>query len=67
MGCEKTSHSFDDKVTMAVPKLSKSGNDTPTCYKNYKVNEKLIYFHSLSTYFNNRSPAVGNDSQNGFH
>jgi len=32
-----------------------------------KVNEKLIYFHSLSNYFNNRSPTIGNDSQHGMH
>jgi len=31
--------------------------------ENYKVNEKLIYFYSLSVYYNNRSPVVGNDSQ----
>ena len=30
-----------------------------------KLQEKVIYFYCLSNYFNNRSPAVGNDSQNG--
>jgi hypothetical protein len=35
--------------------------------KKYKVNEKSIYFYSLSENYNNRSPAVGNDSQNGIH
>jgi len=35
--------------------------------KKYKVNEKLIYFYCLSVNYNNRSPAVGNDSQNGIH
>jgi hypothetical protein len=29
--------------------------------KKYKVNEKSIYFYSLSENYNNRSPAVGND------
>jgi hypothetical protein len=32
-----------------------------------EVNEKLIYFFCLSVNYNNRSPAVGNDSQNGIH
>ena len=32
-----------------------------------KVNEKLIYFYYLSVNYNNRSPAVGNDSQNSIH
>jgi hypothetical protein len=35
--------------------------------KNKKVNEKLIYFYCLSVNYNNRLPAVGNDSQNGIH
>jgi hypothetical protein len=30
-----------------------------------KIKEKIIYFYSLSVNYNNRSPAVGNDSQNG--
>jgi hypothetical protein len=34
---------------------------------NYKVNEKLIYFYCLSVNYINRSPTVGNDSQNGIH
>ena len=32
-----------------------------------KIKEKIIYFYSLSVNYNNRSPAVGNDSQNGIH
>ncbi len=32
-----------------------------------KIKEKKIYFFSLSVNYNNRSPAVGNDSQNGIH
>ncbi len=35
--------------------------------KNCKVNEKLFYFYPLSVNYNNRSPTVGNDSQNGIH
>jgi len=34
---------------------------------NYRVNEKLIYFYHLSNNYNNRSPTIGNDSQNGIH
>jgi hypothetical protein len=34
---------------------------------NYKVKEKLIYFYCLSVNYNNCSPTVGNDSQNGIH
>ena len=34
---------------------------------NYKVNEKLMYFYSLSVNYNNSSPAIGNDSQNGIN
>jgi hypothetical protein len=30
-----------------------------------KIKEKIIYFYSLSKNYNNRLPAVGNDSQNG--
>ncbi len=30
-----------------------------------KVKEKIMYFYSLSVNYNNRSPAAGNDSQNG--
>jgi hypothetical protein len=29
------------------------------------IKEKIIYFYSFSVNYNNRSPAVGNDSQNG--
>ena len=32
-----------------------------------KLKEKIFYFYHLSNYFNNRSPAVGNDSQNRIH
>jgi len=32
-----------------------------------KLKEKIIYFYSLSVDYNNRSPAVGNDSQNCIH
>ena len=32
-----------------------------------KIKEKIIYFYSLSVNYNNRSPAVGNDSQNGIN
>jgi hypothetical protein len=32
-----------------------------------KLNEKIIYFYCLSINYNNRSPAVGNDSQNGIN
>ena len=32
-----------------------------------KLNEKIIYFYCLSINYNNRSPAVGNDSQHGIH
>ena len=32
-----------------------------------QLKEKLIYFFCLSVDDNNRSPAVGNDSQNGIH
>ena len=35
--------------------------------KKYKVNEKLVYFYCLSVNYNNRSPAVGKDSQKGIH
>jgi hypothetical protein len=31
------------------------------------VNIKLIYFDCLSVNYNNRSPAIGNDSQNSIH
>ncbi len=34
---------------------------------NYKVKEKLIYFYCLFVNYNNRLPAVSNDSQNGVH
>ena len=34
---------------------------------NYKVNEKLMYFYSLSVNYNNSSPAIGNDSQNSIN
>ena len=30
-----------------------------------KIKEKIIYFYCLSVNYNNRSPAAGNDSQNG--
>ena len=29
--------------------------------------EKIIYFYSLNVNYNNRFPAVGNDSQNGIN
>jgi hypothetical protein len=32
-----------------------------------KLNEKIIYFYSLSVKYNKRSSAVSNDSQNGIH
>jgi hypothetical protein len=32
-----------------------------------KLKEKLIYLYCLSIYNNNRSPTVGNDSQNRIH
>jgi hypothetical protein len=32
-----------------------------------KIKEEIIYFYSLSVNYNNRSPAVDNDSQNGIH
>jgi hypothetical protein len=32
-----------------------------------KQQEKIIHFYSLSVNYNNRSTAVGNDSQNGIH
>jgi len=32
-----------------------------------KSNEKLFYFYCLFVNDNNRSPIVGNDSQNGIH
>jgi len=32
-----------------------------------KIKEKIIYFYSLSVNYNNRSPAAGNDSQNGIN
>ena len=32
-----------------------------------KIKGKIIYFYSLSVNYNNRSPAVGNDSQNGIN
>ena len=32
-----------------------------------KIQEKIIYFYSLSVNYNNRSPAAGNDSQNGIN
>ena len=32
-----------------------------------KLKEKIINFYSLSVNYNNRSPAIGNDSQNGIH
>ena len=32
-----------------------------------KIKEKMIYFYHLSVNYTNRSPAVGNDSQNGIH
>ena len=32
-----------------------------------KIKEKIIYFCSLSVNYNNRSPAAGNDSQNGIN
>jgi hypothetical protein len=32
-----------------------------------KIKEKIIYFYSLSVNYNNRSPATGNDSQNGIN
>jgi len=32
-----------------------------------KIKEKIIYFYSLSVNYNNRSPAIGNDSQNGIN
>ena len=31
------------------------------------IQEKIIYFYCLSVNYNNRWPAVGNDSQNGIH
>jgi hypothetical protein len=38
-----------------------------TSSEEFKVNENLIYLYRLSVNYNNRSPAVGNDSQNGIH
>ena len=35
--------------------------------KNYKLQEKIIYLYCLSVNYNNRSPTVDNDSQNGIH
>ena len=32
-----------------------------------KIKENIIYFFSLCVNYNNRSPAVGNDSLNGIH
>ena len=32
-----------------------------------KIKEKIIYVYSLSVNYNNRSPAVGNDNQNGIN
>jgi len=32
-----------------------------------KLKEKIIYFFSLCVNYNNRSPTVGKDSQNGMH
>ena len=32
-----------------------------------KIKGKIIYFYSLSVNYNNRSPAVGNDSQNSIN
>ncbi len=32
-----------------------------------KIKEKIIYFFSLCVNYNNRSPAIGNDSQNGIN
>jgi len=32
-----------------------------------KLKEKIIYFYSLSVNYNNHSPAIGNDSQNGIN
>ena len=32
-----------------------------------KIKEKIMYFYSLSVNYNIRSPAVGNDSQNGIN
>ncbi len=32
-----------------------------------KIKGKIIYFYSLSVNYNNRSPAVGNDSKNGIN
>jgi hypothetical protein len=32
-----------------------------------KIKEKIIYFLSLCVKYNNRSPIVGNDSQNGIN
>jgi hypothetical protein len=31
------------------------------------IKEKIIYFYFLSVNYNNRSPAIGNDSQNGMY
>jgi hypothetical protein len=32
-----------------------------------KIKEKIIYFFSFCVNYNNRLPAVGNDSQNNIH
>jgi len=32
-----------------------------------KIKEKIIYFFSLCANYNNHSPVIGNDSQNGMH
>jgi hypothetical protein len=37
------------------------------CSRINTLKEKIIYFYSLSVNYNNRSPAVGNDSQNGIN
>ena len=59
-GREKNSRS-------ALERLISSLRPSKGLVLNYEVNEKFICFCCLSVNYNNLSPAVGNDSQNGIN
>jgi len=63
-------HGFDGQAYTTPGSLFERGWTRPLskgfCIIN-KLKEKIIYFYSLSVNYNNRSPAVSNDSQKGIH
>jgi hypothetical protein len=60
----QNNHTFLDDGTGI---LKCSGGALLASFFNYKLKEKIVYLYCLSVNYNNPSPAVGNDSQNGIH